>query len=53
MALNPVRAVMLCSEDDVAATLDEVPPNGEVAVSLISSGEAIRQLRAVIIWKQT
>ena len=46
MALSPVRAVLLASNDDVAAALDAVTAGGTVKVTLGATGEAVRELAA-------
>lgn len=46
MALTPTRAVLLASEDDVAAVLGALPADREVSVTLSTSGELLRQLKA-------
>ena len=46
MALSPVRAVLLASNDDVAAALDAVTAGGTVKVTLGATGDAVRELAA-------
>jgi len=44
VAVAPTRAILLTAKDDVAAVLAPLPANGEVSVTLSTSGEPLRRL---------
>lgn len=46
MAVAATRAILLTAKDDVAAVLGALPANGEVSVTLSTSGEVLRPLTA-------
>src|SRR5216683_7298445 len=44
MAVSDVRVILLASNDDVAATLEEIEPTRIVTVALNASGETVQEL---------